>query len=102
MIEIQSKPKATVEVPIDGVTFKVKRPKAALALKLAVRSKQMETDPALFQETIDELVDAMFTKADATKIKKRLNSATDDLDVDDIMDLMTKLTEAETGETPTS
>ncbi len=52
-------------------------------------------------EAIDALIDAVFTKADRVKVRKRLMDGDDDLDTDDIMNALPKIIEGQT-ENPTT
>src|SRR5690625_7864196 len=53
-LQIEADEPAYVTVNLVGKRYRVKAPKAALGLKLAVRAKQAEESPDLMAEAIDE------------------------------------------------
>ena len=89
-----------IPVTLVGQSYKVKPPKAALAMRLATESKLYRDDPSKMMAVLDEWMSRAFGK-DAAKVKKRLDSPDDDLDITNIMALMEKVIERQTGN-PTS
>lgn len=79
----------------------------AAAKKATSSAKSAKGKPAVVEvdsssfvgmlDSIDKLIDSMFTKGDRTKVRARLLDADDDLDVEDLMDAFTELTEKSTG-----
>lgn len=101
MINITADPREPVPVTLVGMEYSIKPPKAALALKLAVRAKAAENDPGSMMEAVDQWIAIAFGKVGSKKIQARLESDEDDLDFPHIMQLMEALVEQTTGN-PTS
>lgn len=98
---ITSKKRETVTIEIDGHPYRVKPPKSGLSMKLAIRGKTAEENPAGLVEAIDEWIMSAFGLAQGSQIQLRIADDDDDLDVDTLMQVMEKLGEVETGD-PTS
>lgn len=102
MIEIKAEPKSAIEVELVGTVYKIQPPKAALALKLAIRAKAAAETPDLMMASIDEWILAAFGKAGAAKIQRRLDDPADALDVTHVMQLMEAVVEEAAAPNPTS
>ena len=101
-LQIEADEPAYVTVNLVGKKYRVKAPKAALGLKLAVRAKQAEESPDLMAEAIDEWIGRAFSAEDAADVRYRMYESDDDpLDLPHVMDLMEKVIERTTGN-PTS
>jgi hypothetical protein len=97
VITIKAKSRDAIPVDMAGVRYSLNPPKAALAMKLAVRAKTAGDDPTLVLEAVDEWLDKAFGKREANKVRKRLDDADDPLDTPDIMELMEAVIERASG-----
>lgn len=96
-VQIVADKRQSMVIELVGMRYTVKVPKASLALKLAVRAKQADDNPALLAQTIDEWISRAFSSEDAESVKQRLyESDDDDLDLPHIMKLMEALIERTT------
>ena len=96
-VQIVADKRQSMVIELVGMRYTVKVPKASLALKLAVRAKQADDNPALLAQTIDEWISRAFSSEDAESVKHRLYEADDDdLDLPHIMKLMEALIERTT------
>lgn len=86
-----------IDVNLVGKKYEVKPPKAFVMLKMSQQLQTAQEDPALMIEVLESFIDSSFAKADATKIKKRLEDNNDDLDLPHIMEFMEKVMEFATG-----
>jgi hypothetical protein len=95
-IVIEAKPRESLLVSLVGVEYQIVPPKAALALKMAVHGKTAGDDPSAMIDTLYEWIDLAFGDQ-SKKVKARLESPTDDLDIDHISTLMGAVIEAVSG-----
>lgn len=98
---VTATPKQGLPVNLVGKDYVIQAPKSAFALKMGAAAKSAKDDPMKMLEGLYSWVDAAFTKKDATAVKKRLDSPTDDLDISHIVELMNAVVEHQTGN-PTS
>lgn len=96
-IVIESSPRAIIPVRLHGVDYTIRPPKAALALKLAVRAKQAGDAPELMVAAVDEWIDRAFGSQVAGAIRARLDNEDDALDLPDLMTLMNRVIELTAG-----
>lgn len=91
-----------VPIPVNlvGVDYKIKPPKAALALKLAVQAKTAGDDPTVMVGALFEWVDIAFG-TESKKVRARLDDPEDLLDVVHINALMEAVLEMQTDLPPT-
>lgn len=95
-IVIASKPRELIPISLVGVDYQITPPKAALALKMAVQGKTAGDDPSAMIDTLYEWIDLAFGDQ-AEKVKTRLESPKDDLDIDHISELMGAVIEKVSG-----
>lgn len=95
----------TIPVKLVGKSYRVKRPKAALTMRMAliqdldgddVSGEDMKTMVQILNQWIDQ---AFGTKAQ--EIQDRMQDGDDDLDMHHIMELMGKMAEAGSANPPT-
>jgi hypothetical protein len=103
-IKIEATPRQTISIDLLGVEYVIVAPKAALALKLSVRSKQATNgqDPTLMVEALYEWLDVAFGKEKAGEVRDRLDDPADLLDIEHLSILMQKVTEVGSGNPTTS
>lgn len=88
---------------VGGVDYMLREPKGYAGIVIASRFQSIEAagedefDAAFMEESIDLLVNAMFTKADRAKVKARMMDADDDLDMTDLMEAFSTLSEKSTA-----
>lgn len=92
-IVIDAEPVETMDVKLVGVDYKIKPPKTSLLMEVTDKM-QGKAEEDITSEDLYRFVDLMFTKTDATKVKKRLVDPKDDLDIDHVMTLLDKIMEA--------
>lgn len=101
LISISAAPRKKIPVDLVGVRYEVLPPKGALALQLGIQTKKAGDDPGAAWAMVESWVERGFGKANARKIKARLDDDGDDLDISHLMQLMTVLMERLSGN-PTS
>lgn len=92
-IVIDAEPVETMDVKLVGVDYKIKPPKTSMLMEVTDKM-QGKAEEDITSDDLYRFVDLMFTKTDATKVKKRLTDPKDDLDIDHVMTLLDKLMEA--------
>lgn len=92
-IVIDAEPVETMDVKLVGVDYKIKPPKTSMLMEVTDKM-QGKDEEDVTSEDLYRFVDLMFTKTDATKVKKRLSDPKDDLDIDHVMKLLDALMEA--------
>lgn len=104
LIRIEAEPRPTILVELVGVEYSVSPPKAALALKLSVHSKQAmdSKDPEQMDRAMQEWIATAFDPETAEKVRARLDDPRDALDMPHIGQLMRAVMEATTGNPTTS
>lgn len=100
-ISVEAEPREQFTVDLVGKEYLAKAPKSALGVKLGEQIKAANEDPQKMWDIIMDYIKIMFGPKQATAIEKRLESATDDLDIPHIMELVKKITEATTGDPTT-
>jgi len=100
-IVIEAEPRKPIPVSLVDVEYLVTQPKSTVAIALAARAKTAGEDPEALRAELDNWIDIAFGKKQAAKVKARLDDPDDDLDLEHVMSLMSKLAEAATGD-PTS
>lgn len=92
-IVIDAEPVETMDVKLVGVDYKITPPKTSLLMEVTDKM-QGKNEEDVTSEDLYRFVDLMFTKGDATKVKKRLGDPKDRLDIDHVMTLLDKIMEA--------
>lgn len=92
-IVIDAEPVETMDVKLVGVDYKITPPKTAMLMQVTDKM-QGKDEEDITSDDLYQFVDLMFTKTDATKVKKRLADPKDSLDIDHVMTLLDKLMEA--------
>ena len=97
--------KELIPLELSGVSYMVRPPKGYVGMLIVSRFQEFgkggdEFDAAGFMETFDMLIDAVFTKADAKKIRARLIDGDDALDISDLSEAFPQLV-AEASGNPT-
>ena len=88
-------------VDLVGRRYTLTPPKAALAMKAAIRAKTAGDDPTLLMESIMEWVRSALGDDGAADVTARLDDPADRLDIEHLTALMGKVQEATTGNPPT-
>lgn len=99
-MKVESTPRKGIPVNLVGVDYTVRKPKAALGLRLAVAGKKADEDPENMMKAMDTLVLMVFGKKDAKAVDARLSDPEDDLDFEHLVELVQAL--GATGENPTT
>lgn len=99
-IDIPEQP-TTHRVKLGKETYKARVPKAVNMLNLAKLQSMDEENPEEVEKAMNSLISALFAKADAKKIHKRLEDEGDALDMEHIMELCQKLIETNRSKNPT-
>lgn len=82
---------------VGGQDYMVRPVKGYVGIILADSLQKAETDMPEFRKGIETLIDAIFTKNDAKKIRARLLNPDDDLDLPEVMECFTRLVAKTTG-----
>lgn len=101
-IVIQGKPRKTLTVDLVGEGYKVRVPKAAVSVFLAKDLQSSGDDPEKLQESLARWARVLLGKENGAKVIERMRSASDDLDIPDLVDLITAVMEAGGGNPTTS
>lgn len=96
-LEIKSSPTTAYDVKFVGEMVKVTPLKTAFAMHLIEVQDKLKKDPKKFVGLLNDMIDGMFDKAGAKRVRARLNDTTDDLDVQHLFDLMHLLMEQESA-----
>lgn len=96
-LEINASPVTTYDVKIVGEMVKVKPLKTAFAMHLIGVQDKIKKEPKKFVSLLNDMIDGMFDKPGAKRIRARLNDGHDALDVDHLFDLMSLLMEQESA-----
>lgn len=100
-LSIVADPREKITISLVGVEYVITPPKASAALKMAIRAKAGDEDPAEMLAALTEWAQKAFGKATATKVMKRLDDDEDELDLQHMMKLMEGVAELTAGN-PTS
>lgn len=90
-----------IPATIGGEDYMVRPPKGYAGILISARfqdqGKPEDFDAVEFMESLDLVIKTIFTKADAKKIRARLEDADDALDVQDILEEFPKIVERASG-----
>lgn len=100
-ITIPGKPRKSITVELVGTEYKVRPPKAAVAIFLSQTLKDSGDDAEKLIEGLSKWCHVLFGKETGAEVIKRLKSPSDDLDISDLTDLITAVME-DAGENPTT
>lgn len=100
-ITIPGKSRKSIDVELVGTEYKVRPPKASVAVFLSQALKDAGEDAEKLIEALAKWNIVLFGKEVGPGVTKRLKSATDDLDIPDIVELITAVME-ESGGNPTT
>ena len=98
-ITIPGKPRKSITVDLVGTEYKVRPPKAAVAIFLSQTLKDSGDDAEKMIEGLAKWCHVLFGKETGAEVVKRLKNPSDDLDITDLTDLITAVME-ESGENP--
>lgn len=100
-ITIPGKTRKSITVDLVGTEYKVRPPKAAVAIFLSQALKDSGDDAEKLIEGLSKWCHVLFGKETGAEVIKRLKSPSDDLDISDLTDLITAVME-DAGENPTT
>nr|DAY02384.1 MAG TPA: hypothetical protein [Caudoviricetes sp.] len=100
-ITIPGKSRKFIDVELVGTEYKVRPPKASVAVFLSQALKDAGEDAEKLIEALAKWNHVLFGKEVGSEVTKRLKSPTDDLDIPDIIELITAVME-ESGGNPTT
>lgn len=100
-ITIPGKSRKFIDVELVGTEYKVRPPKASVAVFLSQALKDAGEDAEKLIEALAKWNHVLFGKEVGSEVTKRLKSAADDLDIPDIVELITAVME-ESGGNPTT
>lgn len=100
-ITIPGKSRKFIDVELVGTEYKVRPPKASVAVFLSQALKDAGEDAEKLIEALAKWNHVLFGKEVGSEVTKRLKSPTDDLDIPDIVELITAVME-ESGGNPTT
>lgn len=100
-ITIPGKSRKFIDVELVGTEYKVRPPKASVAVFLSQALKDAGEDAEKLIEALAKWNHVLFGKEVGSDVTKRLKSPTDDLDIPDIVELITAVME-ESGGNPTT
>lgn len=96
-ITIPGKSRKFIDVELVGTEYKVRPPKASVAVFLSQALKDAGEDAEKLIEALTKWNHVLFGKEVGSEVTKRLKSPTDDLDIPDIVELITAVMEASGG-----
>ena len=99
-ITIPGKSRKFIDVELVGTEYKVRPPKAAVAIFLSQALKDSGDDAEKLIEGLSKWCRVLFGKETGAEVVKRLKNPADDLDIPDIVELITAVME-ESGGNPT-
>ena len=100
-ITIPGKTRKSITVELVGTEYKVRPPKASVAIFLSQALKDSGDDAEKLIEGLSKWCHVLFGKETGAEVVKRLKSPSDDLDISDLTDLITAVME-DAGENPTT
>lgn len=100
-ITIPGKTRKSITVDLVGTEYRVRPPKASVAIFLSQTLKDSGDDAEKMIEGLAKWCRVLFGKETGTEVVKRLKDPSDDLDITDLTDLITAVME-ESGENPTT
>nr|DAS00709.1 MAG TPA: hypothetical protein [Caudoviricetes sp.] len=98
-ITIPGKARKSITVELVGTEYKVRPPKASVAIFLSQALKNADEDPEKIIDGLAKWCHVLFGKETGAEVVKRLKSPSDDLDIHDLTDLISSVME-EAGENP--
>lgn len=101
-IDIEAEPRQKITVSLVGTEYLINPPKGATAVTMAKQAKAAEkddSDEATLKswELIEDWIKKAFGKQKAKEIQKRLDDDEDDLDIPHISQLISKVSELNSG-----
>ena len=100
-IKIPGKSRKSIYVELVGTEYKVRPPKASVAVFLAQALQDAGEDAEKLMGALAKWNLVLFGKEVGPEVTQRLKSSTDDLDISDIVELITAVME-ESGGNPTT
>ena len=100
-ITIPGKTRKSITVELVGTEYKVRPPKAAVAIFLSQAPKDSDDDAEKLIERLSKWCRVLFGKETGAEVIQRLKNPADDLDISDLTDLITAVMEG-AGENPTT
>lgn len=101
-ISVKAEPREQFTLDLVGKEYLVTAPKGALGLEFAKNMKTAEEDSVKMMDVLNNYILAIFGPRQAKDVQKRLVSATDDLDIPHIMDVVKQMVEEASEENPTT
>lgn len=98
-ITIPGKTRKSITADLVGTEYKVRPPKAAVAIFLSQALKDADEDSEKIIEGLAKWCHVLFGKETGSEVVKRLKNPSDDLDISDLTDLISAVME-EAGENP--
>lgn len=98
-ITIPGKTRKSITVDLVGTEYKVRPPKASVAIFLSQALKDAGEDAEKLIDGLAKWCHTLFGKETGAEVVKRLKSPADDLDIPDLTDLISAVME-EAGENP--
>ena len=100
-ITIPGKTRKSIDVELVGTEYKVRPPKASVAVFLSQALKDAGEDAEKLLEGLSKWNLVLFGKKVGPEVTARLNDPADDLDIPDVVELISAVMEA-SGENPTT
>lgn len=98
-ITIPGKTRKSITAELVGTEYKVRPPKAAVAIFLSQALKDAGEDAEKLIDGLSKWCHVLFGKETGAEVVKRLKSPADDLDIPDLTDLISAVME-EAGQNP--
>lgn len=98
-ITIPGKTRKSITVELVGTEYKVRPPKAAVAVFLSQALKDSDEDAEKIFDGLSKWCRVLFGKETGAEVIARLKNPADDLDIPDLTDLISAVME-EAGENP--
>lgn len=98
-ITIPGKTRKSITVELVGTEYKVRPPKASVAIFLSQALKDSGDDAKQLIEGLSKWCHVLFGKETGAEVVKRLKNPADDLDISDLTDLISAVME-DAGENP--
>ena len=100
-ITIPGKTRKSITVELVGTEYKVRPPKTAVAIFLSQALKDAGEDAEKLIDGLSKWCHVLFGKETGAEVVKRLKSPADDLDIPDLVELISAVME-ESGGNPTT
>lgn len=98
-ITIPGKTRKTLTVELVGTEYTVRPPKASVAIFLSHSLRDAEEDAEKIMDSLSKWCHVLFGKETGAEVVKRLKSPSDDLDIPELMQLISAVME-EAGDNP--